>query len=237
MSSGEGGGVITCSIYVVWILDERLSSKWALLISNLVFYAQSTITVMSGRSKWALTISNLVFYDQSTVTVISGRSKWALSASQWQPYNSTNLCFWVDPLRSSRLRIWMSDCSFTQRVLNTHRRNITALSICFMSGPTWNCCRLGARSIAQRTTHVCLDVTCHLHFWHNDHGPLRAIVVERIPKLRKVLVCLLCNFCIFNNCSLSFKIYNMYYCVLWCIVYCDVVNIQPRFHFCDEIIK
>ena len=24
--------------------------------------------------------------------------------------------------------------------------------------------------------------------------------------LRKLLVCLLCNFCIFNNCSLSFKI-------------------------------
>ena len=29
-----------------------------------------------------------------------------------------------------------------------------------------------------------------------------------------VLVCLLCNFCIFDNCSLSFKIYNMCYCVL-----------------------
>ena len=29
----------------------------------------------------------------------------------------------------------------------------------------------------------------------------------------KSLVCLLCNFCIFNNCS-SFEIYNMCYCVL-----------------------
>ena len=35
-------------------------------------------------------------------------------------------------------------------------------------------------------------------------------------KLRKLLVCLLCNFFLFffNNCSLSFKIYSMGYCVL-----------------------
>ena len=37
-----------------------------------------------------------------------------------------------------------------------------------------------------------------------------------VCKLHKLLVCLLCNFCIFNNCSLSFKIYNMCYCVLRC---------------------
>ena len=30
------------------------------------------------------------------------------------------------------------------------------------------------------------------------------------------LMCFMSNFCIFNNCSLSFKIYNMCYCVLWC---------------------
>ena len=41
--------------------------------------------------------------------------------------------------------------------------------------------------------------------------------------------CLLCNFYIFNNCSLKYKI-----CV---IVYCDVINVQPRFNFSDEIIK
>ena len=27
-----------------------------------------------------------------------------------------------------------------------------------------------------------------------------------VCKLRKLLICLLCNFCIFNNCYLSFKI-------------------------------
>ena len=50
-----------------------------------------------------------------------------------------------------------------------------------------------------------------------------------VCKLCKLLVCLLCNFRIFNNCSLSFKIRV--------IVYCDVVNIQPCFNFSDEIIK
>ena len=54
-----------------------------------------------------------------------------------------------------------------------------------------------------------------------------------VCKLRKLLVCLLCNCCIFNNCSLSFKIYNMFYCVSLS----DIVNVQPRFNFSDEIIK
>ena len=54
-----------------------------------------------------------------------------------------------------------------------------------------------------------------------------------VCKLRKLLVCFTCNFCIFNNCSLSSKIYNM--CQV--IVYCDVVYVQPRFNFSNEIIK
>ena len=33
-----------------------------------------------------------------------------------------------------------------------------------------------------------------------------ACVCVCVCKLRKLLVCLLCKFCIFNNCSLSFKI-------------------------------
>ena len=41
-------------------------------------------------------------------------------------------------------------------------------------------------------------------------------VCVRVCKLRKLLVCLICNFCIFNNCSLSSKIYNTWYRVLWC---------------------
>ena len=35
----------------------------------------------------------------------------------------------------------------------------------------------------------------------------------RVCELRKLLVYCQCNFCIFNNCSSSFKIYKMCYCV------------------------
>ena len=31
---------------------------------------------------------------------------------------------------------------------------------------------------------VSLAVTCHLHFWQNDRGLLRATAVTRIPKIR-----------------------------------------------------
>ena len=30
-----------------------------------------------------------------------------------------------------------------------------------------------------RKVHACLTVTCHLHFWQNDRGPLRATAVTR----------------------------------------------------------
>ena len=52
-------------------------------------------------------------------------------------------------------------------------------------------------------------------------------VCVSVCKLRELLVCLICNFCIFNKCSLSFKMYNMCHCV---------VNVQPRFNFSDDII-
>ena len=68
----------------------------------------------------------------------------------------------------------------------------TVLFGCYMADATWNCRRLGARSvytIQPRTSlqchfirshmHVRLSVTCHLHFWKNDRDLLRATVVTR----------------------------------------------------------
>ena len=60
----------------------------------------------------------------------------------------------------------------------------------------------------------------------------RAAVVNCCVLLMGISVCLFL-FLIFKNCSLSSKIYNM--CQV--IVYCDVVNVQPRFNFSNEIIK
>ena len=62
-----------------------------------------------------------------------------------------------------------------------------------MAGATWNCCRLGAFCLHHSTMHyvtscklshirkvyACLAVTCHLHFWQNDRGLLRATAVTR----------------------------------------------------------
>ena len=57
---------------------------------------------------------------------------------------------------------------------------------------------------------------------------VRACVCVCVCKLRKLLVCLSCNFCIFKNFKKNIK------CV---IVSCVVVNVQPRFNFSDEIPK
>ena len=56
-----------------WRRMTTMAWSGALRVSNLVFYAQSTITVASGRNP--LRVSNLVFYTQSTVRVILGRNK------------------------------------------------------------------------------------------------------------------------------------------------------------------
>ena len=56
------------------------------------------------------------------------------------------------------------------------------------------------------------------HFWTDKSIQMSEHCVRAhvcVCKLRKLLVCLLCNFCIFNNCCLSFKIYNN---VLLCTV-------------------
>ena len=55
-----------------------------------------------------------------------------------------------------------------------------------------------------------------------------ACVRACMSKLHKLLVCLICKFYIFNNCSLSSKIYNV-------MAYCGVVNVQLRFNFSNEI--
>ena len=64
-----------------------------------------------------------------------------------------------------------------------------------MAGAMWNCCHLGTSSVytiqpcislqchfIQSHTgrvHMCLAVTCHLHFWQNDWDLLRATAVTQ----------------------------------------------------------
>ena len=53
--------------------------------------------------------------------------------------------------------------------------------------------------------HVYIDM---IFYTHVEHSLTKTIYTKFyvMCKLHKLLVCLLCNFCIFGNCSLSFKI-------------------------------
>ena len=92
------------------------------------------------------------------------------------------------------MQVWMTDCSFTQCTLNTRQSGCSAIWL-WHGWNTWNCCRLSTSSeytIQLCTTtslwchfiwshncrmHVCLAVTCQLHFWQNDWDLLCATAV------------------------------------------------------------
>ena len=96
-----------------------------------------------------------------------------------------------DPLRSSRMRLWMSDCRFTQRDLN-NRTGYTAVSsihgwchvkllpfrrtFCVHHTTTHHLHCHFIRSHIRRV-HVCSAVTCHFHVWHNVRCLLRTTAV------------------------------------------------------------
>ena len=66
----------------------------------------------------------------------------------------------------------------------------------------------------QRSVCVCVCVRACVRACVSVCVCVCVYVCVCVCKLLKFPVCLLRNFCIFNNCSLSFKIYNMCYCVL-----------------------
>ena len=86
-------------------------------------------------------------------------SRRAISASQWQ-LHSTILCFWADPLHSSRMRLWMSDCGFTQCVLNIKRSGCSAVLIVAQMVPSETSLCLWCHEQGQHVYHECLS--CHL---------------------------------------------------------------------------
>ena len=70
----------------------------------------------------------------------------------------TILCFWANPLRSSHMQLWMSDCSFAP-CSQYPPKWFAALFHCYMAGITWNCCHLSATSVY--TTQPCTSLQCH----------------------------------------------------------------------------
>ena len=77
--------------------------------------------------------------------------------------------------------------------------------------------------------HACVRACMCVCGWVRACVPACVRACVCVCKSHKLLVCLMCNFCIFSNCSLSSK-NNV-------IVYCDVVNVQPHFNSSNEIIK
>ena len=114
----------------------------------------------------------------------------------WSLLHSAILCSRADSLRSCHTIMVLNEAvSFHSAFFNIHSSGVlTALFDCCMAGATWNCCRLGARvvyTVQPRTSlqclviqsligrvHVCLAITCHLHFWQNDWDLLCAISVK-----------------------------------------------------------
>ena len=106
-----------------------------------------------------------------------------------------SLQFRADPLRFSRMGLWMSDCRFTQRILlNIHCSGVfTPLPCCYMAGATWNCCRHVLCTLQNHAPVysvilfeaiyvgcMCVSAgTRHLHFWQNGRGVLCVTAITR----------------------------------------------------------
>ena len=104
--------------------------------------------------------------------------RWALSTLQWHISAILCICALI-------ICDWISDCSFTQHILNIHQSGYSTV---------WNCRCLGANYVytiqlctslqyylIQSHTgrlHVCLAKTCHLHIWQNDQDLSRAAAVK-----------------------------------------------------------
>ena len=89
---------------------------------------------------------------------------------------SAILCFWADALRSSHMWLWVS--SFTQRVLSICWSDIFTVLL-----PSWHMFCMHHAPVYSViwnricSVHVCLAVTCHLHFRQSDWDLLCATVV------------------------------------------------------------
>ena len=110
----------------------------------------------------------------------------------WSLLYSAILRFRADSLRSHViLQEWIA---FYSAFLNIHRSGVlTALAwlvphetaaISARSVHTIQPCTMSLHASHIRKMYACLAVICHLHFWQNDRGLLRATAVTRgwIPK-------------------------------------------------------
>ena len=118
--------------------------------------------------------------------------------TKWQTYTTTAIALFSASEQTLCILFWISDCTFNSMILNIQWSGVpTALSGCYMASATWNCCCFIVHSVHTvdvtlhmnfiiiqpcasavslyskphtciRRVHVCLAVTCHLHFWRKN---------------------------------------------------------------------
>ena len=129
--------------------------------------------------------------------------QWAELSLSWQHtkiHHVKSCCWSFFMSHYSPLSSWLADLhvilnewlAFHSSFLNIHWSGVlTVLLGCYMAGAMWNCCLLGMFCVYHTTmhhvnhfmqshvrrVHVCLAVTCHLHFWQNGCDLLHATVV------------------------------------------------------------
>ena len=145
--------------------------------------------------KWALLRSFFFFsfFLSSRLTALTSH----VILNEWL-YNIflIGFCLFVCLFACLRVRARACVCMCVCVCFHIHRSGaLTAIFGCYMAGASWNCCCLGARSGYTLQlcnslqchfirsyicwVHICLAVTCRLHFWQNDRYLLRAIAVTR----------------------------------------------------------
>ena len=102
----------------------------------------------------------------------------------WSLLYGAILCSQADSLHSSCMcSEWKRSFLISTKVVYWQRYLVASC----MAGATRNCCCLSKFcvhhttmdqfTVSLHTVHVCLSVTCHLHFWQNDRDLLHATVV------------------------------------------------------------
>ena len=151
---------MSCTVWLIRLLLEALfqhrESPWKVLENQSDTDRHGTCK--SLKSETVVLKKTDIFYFS-----IYSNACWAPHLEMSPTLNDCNysavLCFQVDPLRSSRMRLCMSDCSFTQRVF---KYPPMWLQRCLVL--TW----LVPRETAATSTHVpctpcqpCTSLQCH----------------------------------------------------------------------------
>ena len=118
------------------VLEVWKEKKWLWLVNDCQCWINKTTTQIFcvlelwAEKKWLWCIYKSTgsrhcacVYLFIYIRTLVERSRWAISASQWQLWRFSL------HLRSSRMQLWMSDCSFTQHVLKIHQSGYSAVSI------------------------------------------------------------------------------------------------------------